>query len=53
MLTGVGQGGGTAPDRQGAIFFEAPLNLAISSGGLGGGQIRRVETGHNRMRVLS
>jgi hypothetical protein len=40
-------------DRLGAIFFEAPLHLAISSGGLGGGQIRRVETGHNRMRVLS
>ena len=37
----------------GVIFFEAPLHLAISNGGLGGGQIRRVETGHNRMRVLS
>ena len=33
--------------------LEAPLDLAISNVGLGGGQIRRVETGHNRIRVLS
>jgi len=38
---------------EGVIFFEAPLHLAISSGGLSGGQIGRVETGHNRIRVLS